>query len=227
MCFINQKSLRKAYSTCPGVLFTLLPFFWLCSSTALAQADPSERAAIEIVSIQHRDPAQIRQQISPVLDPRGSIGQIDNKLVIATTATNLSTLKSLIDQADTPRRRLVVSVDFDHNTSNPFTNVSRQQSSQAIEGDELQVIDNPGFGEARANVQLMAEVQGQLAQVNFQLNNVPGFVGRHQVQIPLGAWFVINPDGDDDMPGGTTDSGEILLPTQPQRVVALRVDVLP
>lgn len=227
MCFINQKSLRNAFSTCPAVLLTLLPFFWFCSSTALAQSDPSERAAIEIVSIQHRDPAQIRQQISPVLDPRGSIGQIDNKLVIATTAANLSTLKSLIDQADTPRRRLVVSVDFDHDTSNAFTDVSRQQSAQAIEGDELQLIDSPGFGETRASVQLLAEVRDQLTQVSFQLNNVPGFVGRHQVQIPLGAWFVINPAGDDDIPDDTTESEEIQLTTQQHRAVAMRVDVLP
>ncbi len=82
------------------------------SLNVAAQTPSGERAVIEIVRLQHRDPAPIRQAIEPLLDERGAISQIDNKLVISTTRSNLTELQELISELDVPRRQLRVSVDF-------------------------------------------------------------------------------------------------------------------
>lgn len=82
------------------------------SQNVAAQTPSGERAVIEIVRLQHRDPAPIRQAIEPLLDERGAISQIDNNLVISTTRSNLTELLALISELDVPRRQLRVSVDF-------------------------------------------------------------------------------------------------------------------
>ncbi len=82
------------------------------SLNVAAQTPSGERAVIEIVRLQHRDPAPIRQAIEPLLDERGAISQIDNNLVISTTRSNLTELQELISELDVPRRQLRVSVDF-------------------------------------------------------------------------------------------------------------------
>jgi hypothetical protein len=225
--------LQRAAGACPtALLFMLVLFVGLGLPGAGAQSDPGERAAIEIVTINYRDPTQIRQQIASTLDSRGSIGQIDNKLVIASTAANLARLKEMIERADTPPRRLVVSVDFEHDVSNPLFNSSRQQSAQAIEGDELLVVDNAASGQIVADqnqlgILLVAEVRGQMAIVSFQLNNVSGLMGRHTVEIPLGAWYVINPTEENGLPEDNLDSQDADLLSETGRPMALRVDVLP
>lgn len=171
-------------------------------STAYAQADGenqadagSERAAIEIITIENRDPAFVRAAIGSALDPRGSIAQVDNKLIVATTATNLLQLKELIEQSDLPARRLVVSVDFDHSSpvSNVFNVVSAaQQSVQSIEGDTVSF----SAGDASAGVPqltLTAIVHEDLADADIVISNVPGFTGLHRIQLTLGEWYIINP----------------------------------
>jgi len=171
-------------------------------STAYAQADGetqadagSERAAIEIITIQNRDPVFIRAAIGSALDPRGSIAQVDNKLIVATTATNLQQLKVLIEQSDLPARRLVLSVDFDHSSpaSSVFNVVSAaQQSVQAIEGETISF----SAGDASAGVPQLtvtAIVQDSLADADIVISNVPGFTGLHRIQLALGEWYIINP----------------------------------
>lgn len=206
-----------------AALVILLSFLSFGYNPALAQSDPGERAAIEIISIQFRDPGHIRQQITSSLDPRGSIGQIDNKLVIASTAANLALLKTMIDQADTRPRRLVVSVDFDHDINDPFLNADRQQSAQAIEAEELYLIDSEDSDEGPASILMLADVREQTVEVSYRLDNIPGFVGRHNVRIPLGVWYVINPAEADD----TSEQPENQPSGPALRSVALRVDVLP
>lgn len=82
------------------------------SLNVAAQTPSGERAVIEIVRLQHRDPAPIRQAIEPLLDERGAISQIDNNLIISTTRSNLTELLGLISELDVPRRQLRVSIDF-------------------------------------------------------------------------------------------------------------------
>jgi len=171
-------------------------------STAYAQADGetqadagSERAAIEIITIQNRDPAFVRAAIGSALDPRGSIAQVDNKLIVATTATNLRQLKQLIEQSDLPARRLVVSVDFDYASpaSSVFNGVSTtQQSVQAIEGDTISFSAGDA-SVAMPELTLTAIVQEDLADADIVISNVPGFTGLHRIQLTLGEWYIINP----------------------------------
>lgn len=113
---------------------------WLfCATGVFAQTDNNanrERAAIEIITIEHRAPERIRQQLTAALDPRGSIGQIDDKLVIATTAGNLAQLKTLIARQDIPPRRLVISADFDYQSAVP--DPLSQFSEPTLEGEQVQ-----------------------------------------------------------------------------------------
>jgi hypothetical protein len=120
---------------------------------------------------------------------------VDNKLIVATTATNLLQLKELIEQSDLPARRLVVSVDFDHSSpvSTVFNVVSAaQQSVQSIEGDTVSF----SAGDASAGVPqltLTAIVHEDIADADIVISNVPGFTGLHRIQLTLGEWYIINP----------------------------------
>ena len=201
VCLIQ--AFRRLHISVRAVLTALFAVLMVgAGSAAYAQADSetqadagSERAAIEIITIQNRDPAFVRAAIGSALDPRGSIAQVDNKLIVATTATNLQQLKQLIEQNDLPARRLVVSVDFDY--ASPATRVfnvvsAAPQSVQAIEGDTVSF----SAGDASAGVpQLMltAIVQENLADADIVISNVPGFTGLHRIQLTLGEWYIINP----------------------------------
>jgi hypothetical protein len=201
VCLIQ--AFRRLHISVQALLTVLFAMSMVgAGSTAHAQADNetqadagSERAAIEIITIQNRDPAFVRTAVGSALDPRGSIAQVDNKLIIATTATNLQQLKELIEQSDLPARRLIVSVDFDHSSpaSSALNVVSAaQQSVQAIEGDTVSF----SAGDTSAGVpQLMltAIVQENLADADIVISNVPGFTGLHRIQLTLGEWYIINP----------------------------------
>jgi len=105
------------------------------ATMALAQteAERDQYAAIEIIRVQHRDAILIRTAVMPELHSRGSIGRIDNNLIIASTRANLRELRTLIQQLDQPRQSLLISVDFDFNNSE----VANVQSVQILDGDTL------------------------------------------------------------------------------------------
>jgi hypothetical protein len=223
----------------------LIPYLMLICllTTPVMLSAQDNRAVIEIVTVEHRDPSWIRTQLSSQLDPRGHIGQIDNKLVIATTVGNYQALREIIQGLDTPARRLVVSVDFNHpleSISSQLQVGSAQQSVQAIEGDNLEfiepIINSPPIarlnseptepamddiplamagtnpvtpGRAAARLNMRAEIRADSAIVSVQLDNIAGFTGRHQLTVPLGSWYLLNPGTEDD------------------RGIAIRVDALP
>ncbi|TFH73246.1 hypothetical protein E3V39_08430 [Gammaproteobacteria bacterium LSUCC0112] len=225
------------------------------SATVYAQTDAavataSERAAIEIIAVQNRDPAFVRAAIRPILDPRGSIAQVDNKLIVATTASNLQQIKRLIEQTDLPARRLVVSVDFDHQgaqvRSTPSL-MSAQQSVQSLEGNTVVFSELPDTAGV-PQLSVKASIQSSLADTEIVISNVPGFTGQHRLQLPLGEWYIINPEpSPDDELASLLDSAsadipeqadvspldslvspfEALIPPARQAPIAIRVDVLP
>lgn len=80
-----------------------------------------QQAVIEIVRLQHRDPELIRNAISPLLDDRGAISQIDHNLIISTSRANLTELEALIDQLDVPLKQLLIRVDFNYAAANVQT----------------------------------------------------------------------------------------------------------
>lgn len=234
-----------------AALLTAIAITAVFHSGAVLSQENSNRAIIEIVSIEHRDPSWVRTQIRPQLDSRGHIGQIDNKLVIATTVANYQALREMIAGMDTPARRLVVSVDFAHrqlvnddvinSDIRRLPDTSAQQSQQALEGDEVEFIAaqpsraiaennsvnilvpaNPDTADTMSDlvlpdttmvetdpprVSLLAEIRNNAAAVNVRLDNVDGFTGRYNLTLPLGSWYVLNPDVDP--------------------AIAIRVDALP
>lgn len=105
----------------PKIKSLRLIFAWAGSITACmlaggaihAQLPADQNQAVtEIIRLQHRTPATIRDAIAPHLDPRGAISQIDNSLVISTSRANLTQLQQMIEDLDTPLRRIKLSVDF-------------------------------------------------------------------------------------------------------------------
>lgn len=218
----------------------------LTAIAAGAQDDTGERAVIDIIQVMHREPDRIRESVRPALDPRGSIGQIDDKLIIATTAANLQRLKDIIAETDVPPRRLIIGVDFAYSssTTDPVTDAdsggNAQQQSQAIEGQELVFVGNASAADASnmPRITIAAEILGSAgaldqASVNVRLDNVPGLTGNHIMRLPLGAWQRINvpvpdsgagngSDADTDVDADTDDDTEANI-----AVVAVRVDRVP
>ena len=211
----------------------------LFTGDLLAQENP-DRAVIEIIEIANRNPLTIKAEIAPALDPRGSIGVVDNKLIVASTASNFSQLRDLIAEADIPLKRLVVSVDFDH--SNPAI-ATAQQSQQAIEGDVVR-FESLSLGDAadtvpQPEIVVHSSIRNNLAVTEIEVLNVPGFTGRHQLQFDLGRWYVLNPpaeeveefafdpslDGAQELPEPVET--EIPAPQNLAAPIAVRVDVLP
>lgn len=221
----------------------------LMSAVSYAQeAGNSERAAIEIVSIEHRAPLFVRSQLTPLLDSRGSIGVVDNKLVIATTAGNLQQLKAVIADTDIPARRLVVSVDFEYGGTRPDN--TNQQSAQALEGDEVSFSDKLPTGISgdapsdvvlpQPQISISTIVRGDSIDADVELFNVAGFSGSHALSLISGQWYVVNPVVETETLVDTAPDADLAdTPTSlaPQSVpdttapvtavIAIRVDVLP
>ncbi|MDP2127662.1 MAG: hypothetical protein Q8K97_09795 [Pseudohongiella sp.] len=227
-------------------LFLMLVCYLPAGLSFAQGATSSERAAIEIISIEHRDPMFIRALLTSSLDPRGNIGLVDNKLIIASTAGNLQQLKALIADADIPARRLVVSVDFDWGSIRSGNN--SQQSSQALEGDAISFSDSAAGVSADAelrqpSVVINSTIRGEVVEADVEVLNVPGFSGRHPLSLMLGEWYVINPDAEPETAVGLQSGIEIFeefpmpdtepLSQAPMQAgssvapIAIRVDVLP
>lgn len=241
-------TLCRYFSVC------LLTGLLLSAGNSLSAQTEDNRAVIEIVSLQHRDPLLVRSQIRQQLDRRGHIGQIDNKLVIATTAMNLRELKTLINQIDVPPRRLVVSVDFDFNNRS----TDSQLSEQALEGEPLRLAQsalsadeepasqdqarggtgNPVIEQEQTlsdtrpddeelsspAIWLQADIRDNQAQLLVELMNVDGFTGRHPMAVDLGIWMPLN---QIDTLADTELASDPEPAPEPAPVIAIRVDVLP
>lgn len=214
----------------------------LSAMAAGAQEDTGERAVIDIIQVLHREPDRIRESVRPALDPRGSIGQIDDKLIIATTAANLQRLKDIIAETDVPPRRLIIGVDFAYSSGigDAETDSNGQQQSQAIEGQELVFVGNASDADATdmPRITIAAEILGSAgsldqASVNVRLDNVPGLTGNHILRLPLGTWQPIevpmsDPGSENDTDGVTDADADVDDETVAiTAVVAVRVDRVP
>ncbi|KKO10596.1 hypothetical protein LCGC14_0020760 [marine sediment metagenome] len=245
-CFLRTLALRLITPVVGAIMLST-------AVASVAQEGTGERAVIDIIQIMHRDPGQIRESVRPVLDPRGSIGQMDDKLIIATTASNLLQIQDIIADTDVLPRRLVIGVDFaysseltgtDGNDANASVREGQQQS-QAIEGQQLVFIagtdgtdDSEVSNPARITIAaeiLPGDAAGNLASVNVILDNVPGLTGSHIMRVPLGVWQRIpvpvpeTLDGTDNtVENGTDVSAAADDATSPINAdVAVRVDRVP
>lgn len=132
---------------------------WTLTLTSVLQAQdssiPADRqAVIEIVRLQHRDPDLIRAAISPLLDERGAISQIDHNLIISTSRANLDELELLIEELDVPLKQLLIRVDFNYAASNVQT---------ADDGSQLNTVST--LRQAHP-VQSMMVTEGQFTYFN-------------------------------------------------------------
>lgn len=134
------------------------------NSQVRAQNDTSgQQAVIEIVRLQHRDPAQIRAAITPYLDERGAINQIDNNLIISTSRANLARLEELITELDIPRRQLRISVDFRY---------GRPPAPSLADDAAITTIPMPSLPEN--TVQTIVVTEGEFAYFNLVGGNPVG-----------------------------------------------------
>jgi hypothetical protein len=117
-----------------------------------------------------------------------------------------------------------------------------------LEGDAVSFTDStpanlPDTASLQPRVVINSSVRGDVVEADVELFNVPGFSGRHPLNLMLGQWYVINPDTDSEadfdqqsdfetfaeLPASETEQ----LVTEPAEAsvafapIALRVDVLP
>lgn len=234
----------SSYRTAP-LLSLLSAALWLATSpVAMAQSNGnSDRAAIEVIAIEHRAPESIRLLLLDELDARGSIGQIDDKLVIATTAGNLAELKTLIERQDIPPRRVVISADFNHNPALP--NPLSRFSEPTLEGQLIEFARYPAASQAltqepaspedlsadeepsvtESDSQQVASVAEPATQPDIAL------IVSAEVQENIAAVLIeqVDPDGRAlryrmDV---TVSEWHVLDPTSGPPLTAIRVDLLP
>lgn len=194
----------------------------------------NNQAANLIISVEHRSPVMAIEKLKPLLDPRGDIGRIADKLIINTTASNLVELEQALAEFDVPARRLVLSIDPSFGTDN---NNADRQSMQALEfeqnvftlsdnpsGDSLTIAPTgntvtetlpensaadsiPVQQEPAMTIAIAAEVTGTAAMAEVTTNGIDTLLPTYQVSMPLGQWVALEPSSDATM--------------------AIRVDVLP
>lgn len=152
----------------------------LPGSRVLAQGDVSgQQAVIEIVRLQHRDPTQIRAAITPYLDERGAINQIDNNLIISTSRANLVRLEELITELDVPLRQLRISVDFRYGrppvpvaTVTPTVTPTLTPATGLV--DDATIATTPEIRPPENTVQTLVVTEGEFAHFDLASGNPVG-----------------------------------------------------
>ncbi len=69
----------------------------------------------EIIELRYRTPEELLPVLRPLVEPEGTIGATQNKLVVRATRENMRELRQLVTQLDTAPRQLLVSVRQDGN----------------------------------------------------------------------------------------------------------------
>lgn len=118
-----------------------------------SQIPADRQAVVEIVRLQYRSPDIIRSALTPYLDERGAISQIDHNLIISTSRANLNELERLIDQLDVPPKQLLIRVDFNY----------PEQSNQVADDAQL---DDANTLRPEFTVQSMLVTEGEFSYFN-------------------------------------------------------------
>lgn len=220
-------------------------------------SEAANRAANLIVTLEHRSPVTALERLKPLLDPRGDIGRIADKLVINTTAGNLVELERALEAFDVPARRLVLSIDPSFSSSE---NIDDRQSMQALEfemntfvlaagnvvlpedstssNEQSSAMTNEGDPEAAAqpvsSLSIEAEITGSTAHADIQTSGIETLLSTYRVSMPLGQWVRLEPaNNTSENPtsqNNQTGQENTPAPTQSNQQVAdfaVRVDVLP
>jgi hypothetical protein len=99
----------------------LLLFFSICSQTMAADAPQLETA---VVTLQNRLPQDILPGITPFLDKGGQIKTFENQIIIQSSASNITTLKSIIAQLDVAVKKLMITISNGHDKPSEMMSIS-------------------------------------------------------------------------------------------------------
>jgi hypothetical protein len=77
-----------------------------------------------VVTLQNRLPQDILPSITPFLDKGGQIKTFDNQLIIQSSASNIATLKSIIEKLDVAVKKLMITVSNGHDKPNEMMSIS-------------------------------------------------------------------------------------------------------
>jgi len=98
---------------------------------AIVTADPT---ILEVIQLKHRTTDEIIPLIHPFLDKQGALSGMRGRLIIRTTPDNLQEIKQLLNEIDSARRRLILTVmqDVDRVTARNLLKLSGKVSKGKI-----------------------------------------------------------------------------------------------
>ena len=191
-----------------------------CSVVDNLAYSQDNRAANLIVTLEHRSPVTAVEKLKPLLDPRGDIGRIADKLIINTTASNMVELENALAEFDVPARRLVLSLDPSYGTGDDSDRQSMQalefaqnafvltgndagmdETSDSLTNENIQIANDNITTEQASNdlteplstLHIAAEVSGSSAMASITTSGIPTLSTSYQISMPLGQWVVLEP----------------------------------
>jgi type II secretory pathway component GspD/PulD (secretin) len=98
---------------------------------AIVAANPT---ILEVIQLKHRTTDEIIPLIHPFLDKQGALSGMRGRLIIRTTPENLQEIKQLLNEIDSARRRLILTViqDVDRVTARNLLKLSGKASKGKI-----------------------------------------------------------------------------------------------
>lgn len=213
---MNTRTCQQRWPKAAFLALCIASGLALLAQNASAQDnnETDNRAASLIVTLEHRSPLTAIEKLQPLLDPRGDIGRIANKLVINTTAANLAELENVLADFDVPARRLVLSIDPSYHT---LADNSDRQSMQALEFEQNQFVlseqpappdaNDDSIGnestdvadsselamQAVSTVSIETEISGNVAMADVVTAGIDSLSPYYQISMPLGQWVILEP----------------------------------
>ncbi|HXZ93057.1 MAG TPA: secretin N-terminal domain-containing protein [Burkholderiales bacterium] len=86
----------------------------LIALAALAGRPASAQDTLEVIALRHRTADQVLPALRPLIEPGGALSGQGNQIIVRTSPRNLAEIRAALEAIDTPARRLVVSVRFEH-----------------------------------------------------------------------------------------------------------------
>ena len=107
---------------------------------AIVTADPT---ILEVIQLKHRTTDEIIPLIHPFLDKQGALSGMRGRLIIHTTPENLQEIKQLLNEIDSARRRLILTVmqDVDRVTARNLLKLSGKASKGKIRIKGYGIVD--------------------------------------------------------------------------------------
>ena len=103
----------------------------------------ADQTTIEVIQLKHRTTNEIIPLIDPFLDKHGALSGMQGNLIIRTTPENLREIKKLLDEIDSARRRLIITVK--QNVGNAAArNLLKLSGNISNEGTQIEIAGRTG-----------------------------------------------------------------------------------